>query len=626
MKVNLKFKTKIILSSLLSLFAALIIISLWQYQKTVIEIESMMNGYLSELTETHALTIENELDFRVGINSNIASLIQSDSRESQIRHIINVPPIKKAFGLIGFVYSDTGKYFSNNPDFRPTYDIRAKEEWYKTAVAQNKTIIGDIKYSPYLKRGYVTMATPIKKNGKTMGVFFADLKLDYLYHSVLAKHKVYKDGMYFAVSKNGTTVLHPELGKTGQPITKYWPDINIELHHQYLTRNGKKYIATLYPIKLAPWTIGMIVAEDEVIPEPTRLKRDSMITTAAAMLLSMISIYIFVRILLRPLNQVRKALYELSSGHGDLTKRLNTKTDAEFSKIANNFNLFTEKLQNLLSETVRISDGIKRDTNESAELLTQSNSNIEEQLNQVEQLATAMDEMASTATNVAENAQNASGSAQNAEESANAGIQVVGTTSEAVHTLALKVESADSAMQSLNKNVLQIEKSLKSVADIAEQTNLLALNAAIEAARADENGRGFAVVADEVRTLAKSTQESTSQIKRMIETLEEGTLSAAEVMAKSNDSAARTLKTSVKALPALQNIKDSIKVITDMNLQIAAAAEEQSKVAEEINAKTIEIKDLSRSTSERSTEIQSQMDTQVQDVEEQAKIFGEFKI
>ena len=114
-----------------------------------------------------------------------------------------------------------------------------------------------------------------------------------------------------------------------------------------------------------------------------------------------------------------------------------------------------------------------------------------------------MNGMAATATNVAENAQNASNSAQQAEESADAGILVVDTTSEAVNTLAVKVESADAAMQSLSENVIQIEKSLKSVADIAEQTNLLALNAAIEAARADKNGRGFAVVADEVRTLAK---------------------------------------------------------------------------------------------------------------------------
>ena len=258
--------------------------------------------------------------------------------------------------------------------------------------------------------------------------------------------------------------------------------------------------------------------------------------------------------------------------------------------------------------------------------LQESASAMQDQLHELEQLATAMHEMAVTSGNVADNAQSAASAAKDADDATQMGTRVVGDTSASISELSQRIDEAVEEVKTLESATDNIETILKVINDIADQTNLLALNAAIEAARAGESGRGFAVVADEVRTLAQRTQESTTEIRNMIEQLQSGATSVANAMNMSKETASNAVKRAEEANNALNTIRDAIQSISDMNIQIASAAEEQSLVAEEINTNTVKIKDLSEQVSEAAGNANIAMQAQTENIREQDAILNKFKL
>jgi methyl-accepting chemotaxis protein len=200
-----------------------------------------------------------------------------------------------------------------------------------------------------------------------------------------------------------------------------------------------------------------------------------------------------------------------------------------------------------------------------------------------EQGATAINQMSSTVSEVANHTSDAAGLAQTAMNEFNAGQDEVSKTQSSINALAEKVSEAAEVIDNLSQDSRQIGSVLEVIQSIAEQTNLLALNAAIEAARAGEQGRGFAVVADEVRNLARRTQESTGQIQAVIEKMQDNSMNAVAVMNQGTAQAEISVEQAKCAGDSLYAINLSVTKISDMNTQIATAAEEQSVVASEIN-------------------------------------------
>ncbi|HEY5717588.1 MAG TPA: methyl-accepting chemotaxis protein [Motiliproteus sp.] len=220
---------------------------------------------------------------------------------------------------------------------------------------------------------------------------------------------------------------------------------------------------------------------------------------------------------------------------------------------------------------------------------TRRHSDLQKQ--EMEQSAAAINEMTSASAEVAQSAQHAQSAAHQTQQVANEGAAVVTTSMEMVTQLADEVTRASASIESLAGDVDNISTILDVIRGIAEQTNLLALNAAIEAARAGDHGRGFAVVSDEVRNLAARTQDSTREIQAMIERLQTGTRQAVQVMNSSSEQAQASVSQIHRAGDALMAIKGSTDQISQANVQIASAAEEQSCVAEEINRSIDSVKD-----------------------------------
>uniref|UniRef100_UPI00385149DE methyl-accepting chemotaxis protein n=1 Tax=Pseudomonas capsici TaxID=2810614 RepID=UPI00385149DE len=218
---------------------------------------------------------------------------------------------------------------------------------------------------------------------------------------------------------------------------------------------------------------------------------------------------------------------------------------------------------------------------------------LQQQNSEVEQAATAVTEMSAAVEEVARNATSTSEAAKQSSVSANEGNRKVSETLLAMQDLTHLVENSSAQVQGLAVQAQNISKVVSVIRAIAEQTNLLALNAAIEAARAGEQGRGFAVVADEVRALAHRTQVSTQEIEQMISTIQTDSAITVESMKNSTLKVYSTQKTAEDAGASLLQITTSVLEINDRNHQIAAASEEQSHVAREVDKSLISIRELS---------------------------------
>ncbi|WP_248751453.1 methyl-accepting chemotaxis protein [Pseudomonas sp. MWU15-20650] len=307
--------------------------------------------------------------------------------------------------------------------------------------------------------------------------------------------------------------------------------------------------------------------------------------------LTLLFAWLLTRSITLPIARALEAAEEVAEGN--LTRPIKVDGNDEAGRLL----AAMAKMQNKLRDTLHriagsatqlasAAEELNTVTDESARGLTQQN-------NEIEQAATAVNEMTSAVEEVARNAVSTSEASRNATTSAGDGRDLVQETVSAIERMSADVQATASLIGDLANESRDIGKVLDVIRGLADQTNLLALNAAIEAARAGEAGRGFAVVADEVRALAHRTQQSTSEIERMIGSIQAGTEHAVDSMRNSTERAESTLNIAKGAGLSLDTINTAIVEINERNLVIASAAEEQAQVAREVDRNLVNIRDLS---------------------------------
>ncbi|MCC2616723.1 methyl-accepting chemotaxis protein [Aestuariibacter halophilus] len=306
-----------------------------------------------------------------------------------------------------------------------------------------------------------------------------------------------------------------------------------------------------------------------------------------------------------PINYLVQRLQEVASGDGDLRVTLDESARDETGKVARAFNQFLGVLRSLVSQTSEQANSLRNATHQSSKIV-QSNEQAAEHLHQeTDQVASAVTEMNSTISDVARSTARASELTDEMKNQIAHCQEAARKTQTVVHDMTGDMDAAAKVVGQLMEESTRIGMVLDTIREIAEQTNLLALNAAIEAARAGESGRGFAVVADEVRTLAQRTQTSTVDIEHLVESLQSQAQKAVKSMQGTTEQSQACESQSEIAVNALQQAIQSADSIADLATQIAAAAEQQSIVVDDVNRSLLTIKQNAENTAKGASETSS---------------------
>ena len=520
----------------------------------------------------------------------------------------------QAAGKFDMVYAGTsdGRMLASKPDWKAPdgYDPRQRP-WYKDAMAAGKVAVT----APYEDASshalMISIAEPYNF-GASQGVISGDVVISDLIGNV---NKIQSEGVSgLLVDGSGNIVAYKEAALTLKPATDLTQELSLS-NLQQMAQDGQLHlvkiagVSTYVLFKQIPgydWYFGLIYDESVALQNMHDQLQNTVIFALIQLLVVVGAAFVIIRGMLHPLDTMAEAVSALSRGNGDLTHRLAVTRHDEIGVVIGHINTFLDKLHDMMVKIAGSSKELDQQAGQSRDMAAKTNMSLQNQQQEISQIATAVHEMSATANEVASNAEQ---TAQAVRESANnceEGKDVIARNQQSITRLAGEVEQASNIIRELEQNAQQINTILATIQGIAEQTNLLALNAAIEAARAGEQGRCFAVVADEVRVLSQRTQQSTGEIRSMIETLQRNTHDAVMTMDQSQILAQDSVGDAQSATAALELITHAITQISDMAMQISSAAEEQRAVTEEVGRNIQATKDVTdelSQTARRSNEL-----------------------
>lgn len=553
-----------------------------------------------------------------------------------------------AIKSVFFGSENTHEYFDLNGRYDDAEYFTNRRPWWQDGLTKAKMHVTDPAVDNNDGSVSATITSPYYlPNGKLLGIGGMDILITTIGQNLLAPIKYKNQGEAFLITDTGKLVFFPgfndefKAGDSMSVIDSHFTNsagfatlqstlANNANGLAQVTWRGVDYEVIFNQVKsdypAMNWKLGFLVPE-QLITQPVEDAFWSSFGIVVAIIM-MIAIVVWLTVLpfVKRITRLKNAMKDIAEGDGDLTQRIPPLKQDEIGQLVDEFNIFVDSIQQLVRQTITITNDVTS-SSESAEKIGKDTIGIVEgQKREIDLVATAATELAQTSINIAENTNYSKKLVIGAEEKVALGSDVVNQATVGMQKLSNNVDNASQVVQQLKSGTQTIGDFVTVIRSIAEQTNLLALNAAIEAARAGEQGRGFAVVADEVRTLASRTQDSTTNIERIIDELQATAVNAVSVMESSCLEAESSVQLTHQVQQVLADIAEVIGQFQSQTFEIAQAVEQQANVAEEVSKNIENVRGLTDETVDVSATMQTSLVNLSEKSNSLSKVVNQFKV
>lgn len=561
--------------------------------------------------------------------------------------------IKSAF----FGSATTGEYFyeqgavgvdTSGPDagvINKGY-FATKRPWFNEAVDKGKLYVTSPSVDSQDGSVSAVVQAPVFYQGELIGVGGVDILISTI-GEFLSDVNYRGQGFAFLVDEQQRLVYFPESGRKlaiSTPLaqldtefqdTTGFGDLAKQLKHvnegfAELTWQQQEYIVVFkHALLHSPdlnWSLGIAIPK-QLVDEPVQQAFTSAVVAFVLIVLIVSVVTYFTAVtIVKPIERMRDAMLEIANGDGDLTRQLPKTTEDEFGDLADAFNDFLTKLRELIEKTAHYSTQVNQASAALRDVSRGTNAEIKQEREQVDVVNASVVNMVTMVEQISTSASASSESVAVADEKVKTAVLQARQVTQDNQALVASIEKGVNVVETLSEESTNIGAVVDVINSIAEQTNLLALNAAIEAARAGEQGRGFAVVADEVRSLARRTQDSTDDIRRMVERLQEMANQTQAAMIEGQHNSQASVDKTKEVVNFLGSVETTMSHVHTQSSGIEEATRAQSHVADNISHSLATITALSGRTSDYAESLEQQA-THLSDVAERLQsMVGQFKV